>query len=94
MAGKRQSKINVHVADESALEAMRLILSYEAGVRGMSMGQACSELVMEAADVEDYPPEVRGRLAELQAESRRRAVERSLRASRGGEDDEEKEGGG
>ena len=92
MAGKKHTKINVHVADESALEAMRLVLSYEAGVRGMSMGQACSELVMEAAKVDSYPPEIRTRLDEIRAESRRRAVERSLRASRGGEVEGEVDG--
>ena len=86
MAATKQAKINFHMADESAVAIMRLILSYEAGVRGLSMGQACSELVMEAVDVGSYPAEVRERLAELQAESQHRAVKKALQASRAGDE--------
>ena len=78
-------KYNVSIADPDAAAAMRAVLAYEARVRGRSLGQACYELVMEAADLPSYPEEVRARLAELDEETARRAVARSLAAADGAE---------
>lgn len=71
-------KMNIHLADEDAALALKTVLAYEASVRGRTIGQVCSDLVMEAADIDHYPPEVRERLSQIAEESERRAVLKSL----------------
>ena len=79
-------KMNIHVADEDAAAMLRIVLAYESGVRGRTLGQACYEMVMEAANVDSYPPELRDHLNELAAKSSRIAVQNALRASAAGDD--------
>ena len=76
-------KWSIHISDEGALLRLKTIVAYEAGMRGVSMGQALSQLVDEAADVASYPPAVRQRLAEIEEGTAARAVERSLKMSVG-----------
>ena len=80
---KAPGKMNIHLSDEDAAATVKTILAYEAAVRGRTIGQTCSELVAEAADVESYPEEVRGRLAEIAEAAERRAVAKSLGMSEG-----------
>lgn len=78
----REYSIDISMADEGRVLATRTILGYEAGVRGLSLGQALLQLLVEAADVESYPPEVRAQLDEIHEAARRRAAQRSLDAVR------------
>ena len=73
--------LTVNLADEGRLQAMRIVLAYESGVRGLTIGQTFAQMVMEAADVERYPEEVRARLAELEERRSWRAAARSLEAA-------------
>ena len=57
--------ITIRMPDEGSLQTVKTILAYEATVRGRKPGQALTELVMEAVDIDSYPPEVRARLDEL-----------------------------
>ena len=75
---KGSPKINIGLADVATEKALRIILAYESGIRGRAAGQTAYELVMQAIDIESYPPEVRKRLDELQDDVRKRAIERSL----------------
>lgn len=73
--------LTVNIADEGRMLTMKTILGYEAGVRGLTVGQTFAQLVMEAADVDSYPQEVREQLDEIEHRRARRAVERSLKAA-------------
>ena len=83
MAAKPE-RLRVRFSDEASYLKVRTILAYESSVRGMTTGQAASELVMAAVDVSAYPEEVQARLREIAEESARRAIEKSLKAT--GED--------
>ena len=82
MANEAKRLMTVNVGDERRLLTMRTILSYESEVRGLTLGQTMLAMLMEAADVEHYPAEVRERLDELRAEQRERAAARSLSRAR------------
>ena len=75
---KSAGKMNIHLADEDAVATVKTILAYESAMRGRTIGQTCSELVMEAADISSYPEEIRLRLDEIAEASERRAVAKSL----------------
>ena len=70
--------ITIRMPDEGSLQTVRTILAYEGAVRGRKPGQALAELVMEAVDVESYPPEVQARLREIGEDISRRSVEKFL----------------
>ena len=74
--------IDVSIADEGRLLTTKTILAYEAGVRGLSLGQTLLQLIGEAVDIDAYPPEVRAQLDEIDEGARRRGVEKSLRVAR------------
>lgn len=79
--GKTYGKLNIHLSDEDAVAAVKTVLAYEAAVRGRTIGQTSSEMVLEAVDISSYPDEVRARLSEIAAETERRAVAKSLEMS-------------
>ena len=81
MAAGKTDKLTIHLSDEAALKAVKVILAYESGVRGRTVGQVCSDMVMEAADLDAYPQEVLDRLDEIAEESKRKAVAKSLEMS-------------
>ena len=70
--------LDISMADEGRILAAKTILAYEAGVRGLSLGQTLLQLLNEAVDPGAYPPEVRAQLDEIHDSARRRAIERSL----------------
>ena len=70
--------LDISMADEGRLLTSKTILGYEAGLRGLSLGQTLLQLLNEAVDLESYPPEVRAQLDEIHEQSRRRAIEKSL----------------
>lgn len=78
MAGDVKRLMTINLGDERRLLTMKTILSYESAVRGLTIGQTLQALLLEAADVDGYPPEVRERLAEIHAEQRARATRRCL----------------
>lgn len=80
MAAKatKEYYLDISMADEGRILATKTILGYEAGVRGLSLGQTLLQLLNEAIDVETYPPEVRAQLDEIHEGARRRAIEKSL----------------
>lgn len=71
-------KFTVHLINSESVITVRTILQYEARLRGRTIGQTCTELLLEAVDVDSYPPEVKSRLANIRREARRRAIEKSL----------------
>lgn len=73
--------MTVTLTDEGRLLTMKTILGYEAGVRGLTVGQTFAQLVMEAADIGSYPDEVRAQLAEIEQRRARRAAEYSLKVA-------------
>ena len=79
--------ITVRMPDEGTLQTVRTILAYESAVRGRKAGQTLAELVMEAVDIESYPPEVRARLDELAEQHAQRAVEKFLQMDAGSSGD-------
>ena len=60
------------------MQELRTILTYEACVRGVYLGQAVCELVEEGADIDSYPPEVQAKLVELATESANSVMRKSL----------------
>ena len=82
---EKGGRLRVRMPDRETSQEIRLILTYEATMRGLTLGQTCSELIAQVADVESYPEEVRARLDEIAQESNRRGIERSLSMS--GSDD-------
>ena len=76
--GWADRQITIRFADEGSLQMVRVILAYESAVRGRKAGQTLAEMVMEAANVDSYPKEVRTRLHEIGEEIARRNVERFL----------------
>ena len=79
MATSSSGILTVNLADEGRLQAMKTVLGYEAGVRGLTVGQTFAQMVMEAVDLDSYPEEVRAQLAEIEQRRSRRAVERTLK---------------
>ena len=86
MAAKPE-RMRIRLSDKESFQEIRTILAYESSVRGLTIGQAVSELIQEAVDTSSYPEEVRARLREIADDSTRRAIEKSLGMSR--EDDRE-----
>ena len=82
MATSEDRYLDVSLADEGRLQTVRTILGYEASVRGLTLGQAFSQLLREAVDVEQYPEEVREQLRQIEEGTRRRAIERSVAAAK------------
>lgn len=74
----KPERLRVRLPDKESYQEVRAILAYESSVRGLTVGQAASELVREAVDTSAYPEEVRERLRQIAEDSTRRAVERSL----------------
>lgn len=81
MASQRMYGLKVSLPSELRERTLRAVLDYEATVRGLTLGQVAEELVMEAIDLDSYPPEVRSRLDEIAVRTRARAEEKSLRAA-------------
>ena len=78
MADEARRAMTINLSDECRLLTLRTVLSYEAGVRGLSIGQALMALLLEAADLDSYPAEVRQQLADLRADPRVEAARRCL----------------
>ena len=70
--------LTVNLTDEGRLSTMKTILGYEAGVRGLTVGQTFVQMVTDAVDLDSYPEEVLAQLDEIKARKSRRAIERSL----------------
>ena len=70
--------LDISTADEGRILAAKTVLAYEAGMRGLSLGQTLLQLLNEAIDLDSYPPEVRAQLDEIHDQARRRAIEKSL----------------
>ena len=82
MSGGTARNITINVTDEGRLLALRTVLGYESGRRGLTVGQAFEELLREAVDTDGYPDEVRAELDEIDASRRDRAARRSLEVVR------------
>ena len=80
MATTKDYYLDISMADEERLLAAKTILGYEAGVRGMTLGQTLCSLVRDAVDVDSYPEEMRSQLAEIREAAQRRAVQRAIEA--------------
>lgn len=70
--------VAVRLPDDESFEMVRTILAYESVMRGRKIGQTFMELVMEAADIDSYPKEVRDRLAEISGAAEKKSIERFL----------------
>ena len=81
ISGDKGKRLRIRFSDKESLQEVRTILAYEAGVRGLNIGQALCEIVIGAVRFEDYPEELRERLQEIEKESKERAVEKSLEMS-------------
>ena len=77
MAAKPE-RMRIRLSDKESYQEIRTILAYESSVRGMTTGQAVSELIQQAVDTSAYPEEVQARLREIAEDSTRRAIEKSL----------------
>ena len=77
-SSSKTPKMNIRMADRLKVLELRTILAYEAEMRGLSIGQTCAELVSEGADFDSYPQEMLDLLADIQEQSKRRAVERLI----------------
>ncbi|MBQ9000422.1 MAG: hypothetical protein IJ087_01030 [Eggerthellaceae bacterium] len=66
--------LDISLPEKGRVQALRLIIKYEAGVRGLTLNQALLQLVREAIDIDSYPPEIRDHLAEIREKSHERAV--------------------
>ena len=75
---KKMYGLNVSFGDELLAQMLKTIIDYEAARRGLSRGQALTALVLEAADVDSYPPEVRERLDKIAERTRKRAAADAL----------------
>ena len=84
MSQNRNVVVVAWLNDAALGEMLDVVLGYESVSRGLTRGQAAYRLVMEAALAEPCPERFRGRLDELEARRRARAVEESLSASRRG----------
>ena len=67
-----------NLVDERRLLTLRAILSYEAEIRGLSLGQTLLQLLTEAADLDSNPREVREQLDAIRAERRAEVARRCL----------------
>lgn len=56
--GKPQGSVDVTCASAEQAEMMKLVVQHEAALRGVTMGQAFAQLVLEAAKGRRYPDEV------------------------------------
>ena len=81
MAANDIQCMEISIADEGRLLTLKTILGYEAGARGLTLGQALAQMLREAVNVDSYPEELRQLLADIDEGRRRRAVERSLVAA-------------
>ena len=77
MAAKPE-RLRIRLSDRESYQEIRTILAYESSVRGLTTGQAATELILRAVDTSTYPEEVQTRLREIADDSTRRAIQRSL----------------
>lgn len=77
----KPERLRVRISDKESFQEIRTILAYESSVRGLTIGQAASELVRQAVDTTAYPEEVQARLREIADDSTRRAIRKSLKMS-------------
>ena len=71
MAAKPE-RLRIRLSDKESYQEIRTILAYESSVRGLTTGQAASELIQQAVDTSAYPEEVQARLREIAEASTRR----------------------
>lgn len=81
MESSRNNKWTISLSDAGQMLKLRTIVTYEAGVRGLGLGQACAQLVTEAVDVESYPKDIRQQLDAIDEQSKLHALNRALRMS-------------
>ena len=74
--------MTINLGDERRLLTLRTILSYEAEVRGLSLGQTLLQLLLDAADLDSYPREVRDEINKIRAERRAEVARRCLRKAK------------
>ena len=74
----KKTTITINLSDEQKILAMKAVLAYEAGTRGLSVSQTIVDMVMESADIESYPEDVRAELEGLYERRSRRAARRCL----------------
>ena len=77
MAAK-SDRMRIRLSDKESYQEIKTILAYESSVRGLTIGQAVSELIQQAVDTSSYPEEVQQRLREIAENSTRRAIKKSL----------------
>ena len=77
MAAK-PDRMRIRLSDKESYQEIKTILAYESSVRGLTIGQAVSELIQQAVDTSSYPEEVQQRLREIAENSTRRAIKKSL----------------
>ena len=85
MAAK-PDRMRIRLSDKESYQEIKTILAYESSVRGLTIGQAVSELIQQAVDTSSYPEEVQQRLREIAENSTRRAIKKSLDMSTTDED--------
>lgn len=70
----QQNPMNLALRNARQADAMRLLIGHEAAVQKLAFGQTLTGLVMEAADVGSYQPEIR----RMQAKTHGRLVQRDF----------------
>ena len=76
--GTKKPRLRIRINEKGPYLRLKTILAFESEVRSRTTGQTLYDLVMEAADIDSYPQEVRDRLRELEQQASREAVERAL----------------
>ncbi|MBQ9000424.1 MAG: hypothetical protein IJ087_01040 [Eggerthellaceae bacterium] len=78
MTDQKQTMLNWALPSAADLDLVKTIILFEAKQRGLTRGQAFLQLIMESADMEKYPEELRARFKELEEHRRNRATRNCL----------------
>ena len=77
--GGKSRMLTVRLPDEGSLQKVKTIMAYEAALRDRQLGQTLFELVMESANVDSYPEEMRERIAQFNERIMRQSIEKAFK---------------